>query len=94
MGYKWLFVRKKNENKEMTRYKARLVVQGFSQRSGIDYEETYSLVVDAITLRFLIGLIVYENLDIHRMNVVIIYLYESLDNDINLHENPRRIKGT
>ena len=32
--------------------------------------------------RFLIGLTVYENLDMHLMDVVIIYLHESLDNDI------------
>ena len=82
MGYKWVFVRKRNENNEITRYKARLVAQGFSQRPGIDYEETYSPVVDAITLRYLIGLTVYENLDMHLMDVVTAYLYGSLDNDI------------
>ncbi|GKE92182.1 putative copia-like polyprotein, partial [Tanacetum coccineum] len=49
VGYKWVFVRKQNEKNEITRYKARLVAQGFSQRPGIDYEETYSLVVDATT---------------------------------------------
>ena len=82
MGYKWVFVRKRNENNEITRYKARLVAQGFSQRPGIDYEETYSPVVDAITLRYLIGLTVYENLDMHLMDVVTAYLYGSLDNNI------------
>ena len=28
--YKWVFVRKRNENNEVVRYKARLVAQGFS----------------------------------------------------------------
>ena len=41
-----------NENNEIMRYKARLVAQGLSQRPGIDYEETYSPVMDAITFRF------------------------------------------
>ena len=40
VDYKWVFVRKRNKKNEIVRYKARLVVQGFSQRSGIDYEET------------------------------------------------------
>ena len=31
VGYKWVFVRKLNENNEIIRYKARLVAQGFSQ---------------------------------------------------------------
>ena len=36
----------------------------------------------AITFRFLIGLVVSENLDMRLMDVVTAYLYESLDTDI------------
>ena len=73
---------KRNERNEIVRYKARLVAQGFSQRPGVDYEETYSPVMDAITFRYLIGLVVHENLEIHLMDVVTAYLYGSLDNEI------------
>ena len=52
-------MRKRNENNEITRCKTRLVAKDFSQRLGIDYDETYSQVVDVITLRFLIGLAMY-----------------------------------
>jgi len=31
MGFKWVFVQKRNENNEVVRYKARLVAQGFTQ---------------------------------------------------------------
>ncbi|KAG7578737.1 Ribonuclease H-like superfamily [Arabidopsis thaliana x Arabidopsis arenosa] len=82
VGYKWVFVRKRNEKNEVTRYKARLVAQGFSQRPGIDYEETYSPVMDAITFRFLMGLAASKNLEMYLMDVVTAYLYGSLDNDI------------
>jgi hypothetical protein len=82
VGYKWVFVRKRNEKNEIIRYKARLVAQGFSQRPDIDYEETYSPVMDAITFRFFISLVVTENLDMRLMDVVTAYLYGSLDNDI------------
>ena len=61
------------------RYKARLVAQGFSQIPEIDYEETYSPVMDAITFRYLISLAVSEGLDVRLMDVVIAYLYGSLD---------------
>ena len=84
-------MRKRNENNEITRYKARLLTQSFSQRHDIDYEETCSSAVDAITLRFLINLIVYENLDMHLMDVVTSYLYGSLDNDIYI-KAPERFK--
>ena len=39
-------------------------------------------MVDAITLRFLIGLTVYKTLDMHLMDVVTTYLYGFSDNDI------------
>ncbi|KAL0796991.1 hypothetical protein Bca101_068368 [Brassica carinata] len=82
VGYKWVFVRKRNENGEVVRYKARLVAQGFSQRPGINYEETYSPVVDETTFRFLISLTIRENLDMRLMDVVTAYLYGPLDNEI------------
>ncbi|KAL0392455.1 UNVERIFIED_CONTAM: Copia protein [Sesamum radiatum] len=82
VGYKWVFVRKKNEQNEVVRYKARLVAQGFTQKPGIDYTETYSPVVDATTLRFLISLSVIEQLKMQLMDVVTAYLYGSLDTDI------------
>ncbi|MFS7999224.1 putative RNA-directed DNA polymerase [Helianthus anomalus] len=82
VGYKWVFVRKRNEKNEVTRYKARLVAQGFSQRPGIDYEETYSPVMDAITFRYLISLAVSKRLEMRLMDVATAYLYGSLDSDI------------
>ena len=71
--------------KSYIRYKARLVAQGFSQRPGVDYEETYSSVMDAITFHFLISLTVLEGLDMHLMDVITTYLYGSIDNDIYIY---------
>ena len=82
VGYKWVFIRKRNEKNEIIRYKAQLVAQGFSQRPGIDYKETYALVIDAITFRFFISLVAKETLDMRLMDIVTAYLYGSLDNDI------------
>ena len=82
VGYKWVFVRKRNEKNEIVRYKARLVAQGFSQRPGIDYEETYSPVMDVITFRYLISLVVSEKLNMQLMDVVTAYLYGDLDTEI------------
>ena len=59
-----------------------LVIQGFSRRLYVDYEETYSPVVDVITFRCLISMAVSEGLDMRLMDVVTAYLYESLDSDI------------
>ena len=82
VGYKWVFVRKRNEKNEVVKYKARLIAQGFSQRPGIDYDETYSPVMDMITFRFLISLVIFEKLKMRPMDIVTAYLYGSLDSDI------------
>ena len=82
VGYKWVFVRKRNENNEIIRYKARLVAQGFSQRPGIDYKETYSPIMDAITFHFLISLEISKGLNMRLIDVITTYLYGYMDNDI------------
>ena len=85
VGCKWVLVRKRNQRDEVVRYKSRLVAQGFSQRPGIDYEETYSPVMDAITFRYLISMVVSEGHDMHLMDVVTTYLYGKLDTDIHMN---------
>jgi hypothetical protein len=64
------------------RYKARLVAQGFTQKPGIDYNETYSPVMNGITFRYLISLAVQNHLSLQLMDVVTAYLYGSLDSEI------------
>jgi len=66
----------------VVRYKARLVAQGFTQRPGIDFNETYSPVMSGITFRYLISLAVQKHLSMQLMDVVTAYLYGSLDSDI------------
>ena len=82
VGFKWIFVRKQNENNKVVRYKARLVAQGFTQRPGIDYNETYSPVMSGITFRYLISLAVQNHLSMQLMDVVTTYLYGSLNLNI------------
>ena len=82
IAYRWIFVRKQNEQNEIMRYKACLVAQGFSQRHGIDYEETYSPVMDATTFCYLTYLTVSELLDMRLMDVVTTYLYGSIDTNV------------
>ena len=74
-------MRKRNENNKVTRYKAWLV-QGFLQRPIINHKETYSPVMDTITFRYSISLIVSKGLDMRLMDVITTYLYGSIDTDI------------
>ena len=49
VGNKWVFRIKYNPDGSIVKYKARLVAKGFHQVHGIDYTETFSLVVKAST---------------------------------------------
>ena len=77
-----MFVKKRNDKNEISRYKACLVAQGFSQRAEIDYDETYSPVMDIITFRYLISLSVSKELDMRLIDIITAYLYGMLENDI------------
>jgi len=48
----------------------------------LNYEKTYSLVLDATTLQYLIILVAQQDLHLHLMDDVTAYLYGSLENDI------------
>jgi hypothetical protein len=49
VGFKWVFIRKRNENNEVVRYKVRLVAQEFTQRPDLDFNKTYFPVMNGIT---------------------------------------------
>ena len=44
IGTKWVFRNKLDESGTVTRNKTRLIVQGYNQEEGIDYEETFAPV--------------------------------------------------
>src|SRR5208282_775910 len=56
------------------RYKARFCAKGFSQRYGINYEETYAPVVKAETLRVLFAVAAHRKYKIHGMDAVTAFL--------------------
>jgi hypothetical protein len=82
VGFKWVFIQKRNENNEVAKYKARLAAQGFTQRPDIDFNETCSPVTNGITFRYLISLPIQNHISLQLIDVVTAYLYGSLDSDI------------
>ena len=53
---KWVFKKKTNMDGKVHTYKARLVAKGFKQTHGIDYDETFSLVVMLKSVRILLAI--------------------------------------
>ena len=51
IGCKWIYKTKKDENGNVVRFKVRQVAQGFSQKHGIDFHETFAPVARLNTIR-------------------------------------------
>jgi hypothetical protein len=78
VGCKWVFTMKQNSKGEVDRYKARLVVKGYSQTYGIDYDETFAPVAKMGTVRTLISCAVNFGWPLYQMDVKNTFLHGDL----------------
>ena len=82
MKNKWVFKIKHEEHNSKPRFKARLVVKGFSQRKGIDFDEIFSPVVKLTSIRTVLGLASSFNLEVEQMDVKTAFLHGDLEEEI------------
>ena len=86
VGSKWVFKRKLGPDGLVERHKARLVAQGFSQKFGWDYEETFSPVVRGESVRRVIALAVHQELKLHQMDVTTAFLNGELQEEVYMQQ--------
>ncbi|KAJ9535802.1 hypothetical protein OSB04_un001045 [Centaurea solstitialis] len=86
LGCKWIFKKKMKVDGTIDKIKARLVIQGFRQKPGIDYFDTYAPVARISTIRLLIALAAIHNLIVHQMDVKTAFLNGELDEEVYMNQ--------
>ena len=82
IGNKWVYKIKRDGNDQVERYRARLVVKGFAQKEGIDFNEIFSLVVRLTTVRAVLVMCATFDLYLEQLDVKIVFLHGELEEDI------------
>ena len=82
IGCKWVYKRKRGSDGKVETFKARLVAKGFTQKEGIDYEETFSAVAMLKPIRILLSIATCLDYEIWQMDVKTAFLNSNLEEDI------------
>ena len=77
-GCKWVFKIKKGINRKVETYKAHLIVKGYRQYYGIDYDEMFSPVAMLKSIRIILAIVAYSDYEVWQMNVKTAFLNREL----------------
>jgi hypothetical protein len=73
---------------EVVRNKSRLVAQGYSQKEGIDYEETFATVPRLEAIRILLAFSVAKGFKLYQMDVKSAFLNGFLQEEVYVKQPP------
>jgi hypothetical protein len=91
VGSKWVFKIKRDSEGKPIYYKARLVAQGFTQRKGLDFQETFAPVARMTSQRMVIATAAAEGLELFQIDVANAYLNGVIDTQIYMRQH--RFRG-
>lgn len=94
VGCRWVFKLKRDAAGEVTKHKARLVAQGYSQQFGEDYDQVFAPVTSHVTLRMLLALASKIKMTLRHFDIKTAYLYGDLDQELFMRQPPGyEVKG-
>ena len=64
----------KEEDGGKKRYKARLVMKGFAQKKGIDFDEIFSPIVKMTSIKTILSIVAIEDLHLEQLDVMTTFL--------------------
>nr|GEV68951.1 retrovirus-related Pol polyprotein from transposon TNT 1-94 [Tanacetum cinerariifolium] len=79
---KWLFKNKHDEENTIICNKARLVVKGYRQEEGIDFEESFAPVARMEAIRIFLAYAAHKGFIVYQMDVKTAFLHDSLKEDM------------
>jgi hypothetical protein len=85
---RWVLGIKQDADGNLARYKARLCARGFTQEYGIDYEETYSPVVQFNSIRVFLTIAVWLKMEVEQMDVITAFLNGVLQEEVYMRQPP------
>lgn len=83
---RWVFKIKRKPDGTIERYKARLVVRGFTQCYGVNYYETFSPVVTFSSIRAILAISVARYMKLKQFDVKTAFLYGDLSEDVYMKQ--------
>jgi hypothetical protein len=82
IGCKWVYKIKRKKDGSLDRYKARLVAKGFKQQYGIDYDDTFNLVVKIATIQIILSIVVSRGWSLCQLDVQNAFLHGYLEEEV------------
>ena len=81
---KWVYRLKEEGGKKW--YKARLVVTGFTQKKGMDFDEIFSPIIKMTSIRTILSLVAVEYLHLEQIDVKITFICGDLEEYIYMQQ--------
>ena len=83
---KWVYKLKTREDGSTPRYKTRIVVKGFQQKKGVDFDDIFAPVVKMTSIRTVLSMAASMNLEIEQLDVKTTLQHDELEKEIYMQQ--------